>query len=74
MDNLKLKERLNNRIQTIEERNMNMDKTALETTSNYPALTNTALDIIRDNLKKQPLSFQLFRTLIYERVCERIYP
>ncbi len=60
MDNLKLKDRLNSKVQVIEERNMNMDKTALETTRNYPALTNNALDIIRDNLKKQPLSFQLF--------------
>lgn len=57
MDNLKLKDRLNDKI---EERNMNMDKMDLATTNNYAALTNNALDIIRDNLKKQPLSFQLF--------------
>lgn len=59
MDNLKLKDRLNGKI---EERNMNMnmDKMDLATTNNYAALTNNALDIIRDNLKKQPLSFQLF--------------
>jgi len=60
MDNLKLKDRLNNKVQTIEERNMNMDKMDLATTSSYAALTNNALDIIRDNLKNQPLSFQLF--------------
>lgn len=57
MDNLKLKDRLNSKI---EERNTDMDKTDLATTNSYAALTNNALDIIRDNLKKQPLSFQLF--------------
>ena len=57
MDNLKLKERLNGKI---EERGSDMDKMDLATTSSYAALTNNALDIIRDNLKKQPLSFQLF--------------
>lgn len=57
MDNLKLKARLNSKI---EERNTNMDKMDLATTNSYAALTNNALDIIRDNLKKQPLSFQLF--------------
>ena len=60
MDNMKLKERLNDKVQVIEERNNDMDKTALANTNNYVALTNNALDIIRDNLKKQPLSFQLF--------------
>lgn len=60
MDNLKLKDRLNSKIQTVEEGNNNMDKMDLATTDNYAALTNNALNIIRDNLKKQPLSFQLF--------------
>lgn len=60
MDNLKLKDRLNAKVQTIDERKENMDKMDLATTNNYAALTNNALDIIRDNLKKQPLSFQLF--------------
>lgn len=57
MDNLKLNERLTGKI---EERNTDMDKMDLAATGNYAALTNNALDIIRDNLKKQPLSFQLF--------------
>lgn len=57
MDNFKLKDRLNIKI---EERNMDMDKMDLVATNSYAALTNNALDIIRDNLKKQPLSFQLF--------------
>lgn len=60
MDNLKLKDRLNAKVQTIDERKENMDKMDLATANNYAALTNNALDIIRDNLKKQPLSFQLF--------------
>lgn len=58
MDNLKLKERLNTKVQTIDERNEDMNEIA--TVNSYAALTNNALDIIRDNLKKQPLSFQLF--------------
>ena len=58
MDNLKLKERLNTKVQTIDERKEDMNEIA--TVNNYAALTNNALDIIRDNLKKQPLSFQLF--------------
>lgn len=60
MDNLKLKDRLNSKMQTVEERNVTMDKMDLATKDSYAALTNNALDIIRDNLKKQPLSFQLF--------------
>ncbi len=58
MDNLKLKDRLNAKVQTIVERKENMSEIA--TVNSYAALTNNALDIIRDNLKKQPLSFQLF--------------
>ncbi|MDE7360755.1 MAG: hypothetical protein K2N38_02350 [Oscillospiraceae bacterium] len=58
MDNLKLKERLNTKVQTIDERKETMNEIA--TVNSYAALTNNALDIIRDNLKKQPLSFQLF--------------
>lgn len=58
MDNLKLKNRLNTKVQTIDERKENMNEIA--TVNSYAALTNNALDIIRDNLKKQPLSFQLF--------------
>ncbi len=59
MNNLKLKDRLNSKVQNIEERKGSMEKTALATT-NYVALTNNALDIIRENLKSQPLSYQLF--------------
>ena len=60
MDNLKLKDRLNTKAQNIEERKNSMEETALATTENYVALKNNALDIIKENLKNQPLSFQLF--------------
>lgn len=60
MDNLKLKDRLNTRVQNIEERKKSMEETALATSNNYIALKNNALDIIKENLKNQPLSFQLF--------------
>lgn len=57
MNDLTLRDRLNNIVQTVEE---TPDTTELAVTSNFTALTNNALDIIRSNLKKQPLSFQLF--------------
>ena len=61
MSNLKLKDRLNTKVQDIEERKGSMEETALvEAKSNYVALENNALDIIRENLKSQPLSYQLF--------------
>ena len=57
MDNKNLKNRLNGKIQTSQE----PVETALTTVkSDYSALTNNALDIINENLKNQPLSFQLF--------------
>lgn len=59
MDNLKLKDRLNNKVQDVEERT-NGTSTALATTGNYAALNSNALEIIKENLKNQPLSFQLF--------------
>lgn len=60
MSNLKLKDRLNTKVQSIEERKNSMEETALATNNNYVALKNNALDIIRENLKSQPLSYQLF--------------
>lgn len=62
----KLKTRLNEKIQALQEpqkerKIFTMKKTALTAVnSNYIALTNNALDMIRENLKHQPLSFQLF--------------
>lgn len=61
MSNSKLKDRLNTKVQGIEERNGSMEETALvEAKSNYVALKNNAIEIIKENLKNQPLSFQLF--------------
>ena len=54
-----LKTKLNDKVNGIEERKITMQETAL-TTGSYAALTNNALDIIKENLKNQPLSFQLF--------------
>ena len=60
MNSQKLKDRLNTKVHGIDERNISMDNTELVTTSNYAALTGNALEIIKENLKNQPLSFQLF--------------
>lgn len=60
MNSQKLKDRLNTKVQSIDEGNISMDSTELVTTSNYVALTGNALEIIKENLKNQPLSFQLF--------------
>jgi hypothetical protein len=66
MDNNKLKNRLNGKVQALQEpvteaKVINMpDVPMMPETSAYLALNNNALDIIRENLKNQPLSFQLF--------------
>lgn len=66
MNITKLKNHLGDKLQglqeTTEKRKVRtMTKKALTTlNSNYIALTNNALDIIQENLKHQPLSFQLF--------------
>lgn len=61
MNAQKLKDRLNTKVQGIEESNVSTNENVLTTTSsNYIALNNNALDIIKENLKNQPLSFQLF--------------
>lgn len=72
MDNVKLKDRLVGKVQDLQEpageKETVKQKPALTvpgtslvpTGSDYIALTNNALDIIRENLKSQSLSFQLF--------------
>lgn len=60
MDSLKLKDRLNTKVQDVEERTANMNEAVLVPTNNYIALKNNAIEIIKENLKNQPLSFQLF--------------
>ena len=62
MDTENLKSKLSNKVKDInEERTITMQETAITATyTNYAALKNNALDIIKNNLKNQPLSLQLF--------------
>ena len=55
-----LKTKLNDKVNIIDERKITMQETAISMMDNYVALQNNALDIIKENLKNQPLSFQLF--------------
>ncbi len=59
-----LKNRLNTKVQTfvqpVESAENTDNKSLVSVNSSYVALTNNALDIIQENLKKQPLSFQIF--------------
>lgn len=58
MNTKNLKSKLSNKVKDItEERTIIMQETAV---TNYAALNNNALDIIKNNLKNQPLSLQLF--------------
>ena len=58
MNNTSLKNRMSSKVQAI------ADNTAVavpdQTGSEYIALAENTMDIIRENLKHQPLSFQLF--------------
>lgn len=58
MNTENLKSKLSNKVNDItEERTIAMQETAV---TNYAALNNNALEIIKNNLKNQPLSLQLF--------------
>ena len=58
MNTENLKSKLSNKVKDItEERTIIMQETAV---TNYAALKNNALEIIKNNLKNQPLSLQLF--------------
>jgi len=68
MDTANLKARLGNKVNNIQTeltkgKIINMNTTALTAQSEYVALTSNALDIINENLKNQPLSYQLFDTI-----------
>ena len=56
MDNARLKDRLGDKVQGLRKSAM----APAPVNSAYIALTNNALEIIRENLKNQPLSFELF--------------
>ena len=58
MDNTNLKSRMGAKVQAIS--GQESIHLPTDTSSDYIALTHNALDIIRENLKNQPLSFQLF--------------
>ncbi len=64
MDNSKLKSRMSGKVQelqkTVEVVNTTADTSLAPVNSAYLALTNNALDLIRANLKSQPLTLDLF--------------
>ena len=61
MDNTKLKSRMNDKVQDLQKSTeMAADTSLAPVESGYLALTNNALDIIRANLKSQPLTLDLF--------------
>ena len=66
MDNEKLKNRMSSKVQELQQPAAGTEITAAETApvnSGYLALNNNALDIIRANLKSQPLTLDLFDTV-----------
>ena len=60
MDTTKLKGRLEGKVQELQKPAENSASALSLPRSSYIALTNNALEIIRANLKSQPLSFDLF--------------
>ncbi len=61
MDTTKLKNKLGDKVMALQESVESSTQNALvQTSSDYIALNNNALDIIRENLKNQPLSFDFF--------------
>ena len=58
MNNTSLKTRMNTKVQAME--SAQPEDLWNPTGSGYLALTSNALDLIKENLKQQPLSFQLF--------------
>lgn len=65
MDTLSLKARLNDKVKEAQAAMVvsnpnNMQKLSINTNNGYVALSSNALDIIRENMKKQPLGIELF--------------
>ncbi len=60
MDTKKLKDRLEDKVQNMEESAPTAEISITPTASAYIALSNNTLEVIRENLKNQPLSLQLF--------------
>ena len=59
MDNIKLKNRLETKLQVLQEPTIVQPLDLTEESSGYPALANDTLEIVRENLKNQPLSPEL---------------
>lgn len=59
MDTTKLKDKLDGKVQGLQEQTV-PQTAVVPAKSSYIALSNNALDVIRENLKNQPLSLQLF--------------
>ena len=60
MDTTKLKDRLGDKVEAMQEPVSAPTAPMSPVSSGYAALSNNALDVIRENLKNQPLSLQLF--------------
>ena len=65
MDNTKLKNRMSGKVQELQNpapagEAAGAEASLVSVTPGYIALTNNAVDLIRDNLKHQPLSLDLF--------------
>ena len=61
MDNTKLKGRMSSKVQELQQPVEVVEAaTMIPINSGYLALNNSAIDIIRENLKNQPLSYDLF--------------
>lgn len=61
MDTTKLKNKLGDKVQELQKpTEMAVSENLSTVDSNYIALSSNSLDIIRENLKNQPLSFELF--------------
>lgn len=65
MTSEQLKNRLNSKVESIsqERKNALMSENVITAENGYIALRSNTIDIIRQNLKNQPLSFQLFDTV-----------
>ena len=65
MDNARLKDRMSGKVQELQQpAEYPAPEAALDTTAPaYLALTSNALDLIRANLKSQPLTLDLFDTV-----------
>ena len=65
MNTEQLKSRLNSKFESItqERKNEAMNENAIIANKGYIALKDNTIDIIKQNLKNQPLSFQLFDTV-----------